>query len=112
MASEERLPLSGPGVVALEHAVSAPLRGRHLGDLGANVIKAERPDGGDFSRHCDSVVKGESAYFAWLNAGKRSLAAVPPFGRPATGSVRVPGLGDDTEETLAELALASTGDAP
>lgn len=60
-------------MVALEQAVSAPLCTRHLADLGADVIKIERPGEGDFARHYDSVVKGHSAHFVWLNRGKRSI---------------------------------------
>jgi crotonobetainyl-CoA:carnitine CoA-transferase CaiB-like acyl-CoA transferase len=67
-------PLAGIRVVALEQAVAAPLCTRHLADLGADVVKVERPDGGDFARHYDSVVQGQSAYFVWLNRGKRSAA--------------------------------------
>ncbi len=66
-------PLSGVKVVALEQAVSAPLCTRHLADLGADVIKLERPSEGDFARRYDSVVNGESAHFVWLNRGKRSV---------------------------------------
>jgi itaconate CoA-transferase len=68
-----RSTLEGLRVVALEQAVAAPLCTRHLADLGAEVIKVERPDGGDFARGYDAVVHGESAYFVWLNAGKRSV---------------------------------------
>ena len=46
---------------------------RHLADLGADVIKLERPGGGDFARHYDSAAQGQSAYFVWLNGGKRSV---------------------------------------
>jgi itaconate CoA-transferase len=67
------LPLEGIRVVAWEHAVAAPLATRHLADLGADVIKVERPGGGDFAREYDSAVKGLSAYFVWLNRGKRSI---------------------------------------
>ncbi len=67
------LPLAGLRVVALEQAVSAPLCTRHLADLGADVVKVERPDGGDFARRYDSVARGQSAYFVWLNRGKRSV---------------------------------------
>ena len=67
------LPLDGVRVVALEQAVAAPLCTRHLADLGADVVKIERPEG-DFARRYDSVVKGQSAYFVWLNRGKRSIA--------------------------------------
>jgi itaconate CoA-transferase len=66
-------PLGGVRVVALEHAVAAPLCSRHLADLGADVIKVEHPDGGDLARHYDSVVHGQSAYFVWANRGKRSI---------------------------------------
>jgi crotonobetainyl-CoA:carnitine CoA-transferase CaiB-like acyl-CoA transferase len=59
--------------VAWEHAVAAPLATRHLADLGADVIKIERPGRGDFARDYDSAVKGLSAYFVWLNRGKRSV---------------------------------------
>jgi len=75
MIADDGLPLAGRRVVALEHAVAGPLCSRHLADLGADVIKVEHPDGGDFARRYDSVVMGQSAYFVWLNAGKRSLSA-------------------------------------
>ncbi|HKV88103.1 MAG TPA: CaiB/BaiF CoA-transferase family protein [Candidatus Dormibacteraeota bacterium] len=67
-------PLSGLRVVAIEQAVAAPLCTRHLGDLGADVIKVEQPGTGDFARQFDSVVKGQSTHFVWLNRGKRSIA--------------------------------------
>jgi itaconate CoA-transferase len=67
-------PLAGIRVVSLEHAVAAPLCTRHLADLGADVVKVERPDGGDLARGYDSVVNGDSAYFVWANRGKRSAA--------------------------------------
>src|SRR2546428_9387052 len=66
-------PLEGVRVVALEQAVAAPLCTRHLGDLGADIVKIERPDGGDLARGYDSVVEGISAYFVWLSRGKRSI---------------------------------------
>ena len=67
-------PLAGMKVIALEQAVAGPLCSRHLADLGADVIKIERPDGGDFARRYDTAVKGESSYFVWLNRNKRSLS--------------------------------------
>ena len=67
-------PLAGVRVVALEQAVAAPLCSRHLADLGAEVIKVERPGRGDFARDYDAYVLGESAHFVWLNGGKKSLA--------------------------------------
>ncbi|HEX4683417.1 MAG TPA: CaiB/BaiF CoA-transferase family protein [Gemmatimonadaceae bacterium] len=66
------LPLDGVTVVALEHAVSAPLCTRHLADYGARVIKIERPRG-DFARGYDESVNGLSSYFVWLNRGKESV---------------------------------------
>lgn len=67
-------PLAGVRVVSLEQAVGGPLCTRHLADLGADVIKVERPGDGDLARRYDSVVNGESSYFVWLNRGKRSVA--------------------------------------
>ena len=67
------LPLEGLRVIAVEQAVSAPFCTRQLADLGADVIKIERPGEGDFARGYDQVMHGESAYFAWLNRGKRSV---------------------------------------
>jgi len=65
--------LEGIRVVSLEQAVAAPLATRHLADLGARVIKIERPGSGDFARSYDNKVKGLSAYFLWLNRSKESL---------------------------------------
>ena len=72
-SSKDELPLTGLRVIALEQAVSAPFCSRQLADMGADVIKIERPDGGDFARSYDGALNGLSAYFAWLNRGKRSL---------------------------------------
>src|SRR3954470_11873808 len=69
-----RLPLSGTTVVTFEQAVAAPLCSRHLGDLGARVIKLENRIGGDFTRTYDDVVNGLSAHFVWLNRNKESFA--------------------------------------
>ena len=67
------LPLDGMLVVSIDQAVAAPLASRHLADLGARVVKIERPDGGDFARGYDTTVKGLSSYFVWLNRAKESL---------------------------------------
>jgi itaconate CoA-transferase len=67
------LPLAGILVVALEHAVAVPFATRQLADLGARVIKVERPGGGDFARGYDRSVLGQSSYFVWLNRGKESV---------------------------------------
>lgn len=72
-AARVRLPLDDVTVVAVEQAVAAPFATRHLADLGARVIKVERPDGGDFARGYDDVVHGESSAFLWLNRGKESV---------------------------------------
>ncbi|MFE6938340.1 CaiB/BaiF CoA transferase family protein [Streptomyces chartreusis] len=68
-----RLPLSGITVVSLEQAVAAPYATRQLADLGARVIKVERPGDGDFARRYDTTVHGQSSYFVWLNRSKESL---------------------------------------
>ena len=68
-----RHPLSGVTVVSLEQAVAAPYATRQLADLGARVIKVERPGEGDFARRYDTTVHGHSSYFVWLNRSKESL---------------------------------------
>lgn len=67
------LPLDGVLVVSCEQAVAAPLATRHLADLGARVIKIERPGRGDFARDYDTTVRGLSSHFVWLNRGKQSV---------------------------------------
>lgn len=64
--------LEGITVVAVEQAVAAPYASSRLADAGARVIKVERPDG-DFARSYDKLVRGQSAYFVWLNRGKESI---------------------------------------
>jgi itaconate CoA-transferase len=66
-------PLDGITVLSLEHAVAAPFATRQLADLGARVIKIERPGSGDFARAYDRRVRGESSYFVWINRSKESL---------------------------------------
>jgi crotonobetainyl-CoA:carnitine CoA-transferase CaiB-like acyl-CoA transferase len=67
------LPLSGITVVTLEHAIAAPLATRHLADLGARVIKIERPGTGDFARGYDERVRGLASHFVWVNRSKESF---------------------------------------
>lgn len=67
-------PLDGVKVVTLEHAIAAPFCTRQLADLGARVIKIERPGAGDFARGYDSRVNGMSSHFVWTNRSKESLA--------------------------------------
>ena len=66
-------PLSGITVVSLEHAIAAPFCTRQLADLGARVIKVERPGVGDFARAYDTRVNGLSSHFVWTNRSKESL---------------------------------------
>ena len=66
-------PLDGITVIALEQAVAAPFATRQLADIGARVIKIERPKVGDFARGYDETVKGMSSHFVWLNRSKESL---------------------------------------
>ncbi len=65
--------LDGTFVISIEHAVAAPYASCKLADAGARVVKVERPEG-DFARNYDDYVKGQSAYFVWLNRGKESIA--------------------------------------
>ncbi len=66
-------PLQGMLVVTLEHAIAAPFCTRQLADLGARVIKVERPGEGDFARAYDTRTRGSASHFVWCNRGKESL---------------------------------------
>jgi len=66
-------PLDGITVISLEHAIAAPFCTRQLADLGARVIKVERPGAGDFARAYDQRVDGEASHFVWVNRSKESL---------------------------------------
>ncbi|MEU7294393.1 CaiB/BaiF CoA-transferase family protein [Streptomyces exfoliatus] len=72
--STQPLPLEGVTVVAVEQAVAAPFATRQLADLGARVVKIERPDGGDFARGYDTAARGLASHFVWCNRGKESVA--------------------------------------
>ncbi|MDR6535116.1 CaiB/BaiF CoA-transferase family protein [Variovorax soli] len=78
-------PLDGITVVSLEHAIAAPFCTRQLADLGARVIKVERPGGGDFARAYDARVAGEASHFVWVNRSKESLTL--DLKRPAAQAV-------------------------
>jgi itaconate CoA-transferase len=67
-------PLDGITVVALEQVIAGPFATRQLAELGARVIKIERPQGGDAARAYDRTVKGQSSHFVWVNRSKESLA--------------------------------------
>ena len=66
-------PLDGITVISLEHAIAAPFCTRQLADLGARVVKVERPGGGDFARAYDTRVRGQASHFVWTNRSKESL---------------------------------------
>src|SRR6516164_701845 len=102
-------PLEGVVVVAVEQAVAAPICTRHLGDLGARVIKVEHLAGGDFARDYDDAVRGMSAYFAWANRNKESVAldVKHPLGREALG--RLAARADVVVQNLAPGAAARLG---
>ncbi|MBV9844084.1 MAG: CoA transferase [Kutzneria sp.] len=82
-------PLDGVLVVAIEQAVAVPYASRLLADLGARVIKVERPGRGDFARDYDTACGRVSSYFAWVNGGKESLCLdlKRPSGRRALGAL-------------------------
>lgn len=71
----EHRPLEGITVVSCEQAVAAPFAARQLADLGARVIKIERPGTGDFARGYDETVRGLASHFVWINRSKESFAA-------------------------------------
>jgi itaconate CoA-transferase len=105
-------PLQGITVVAIEQAVAAPFATRQLADLGARVIKIERPDGGDFARGYDTTVKGLSSYFVWLNRSKESLTL--DLKRPEASGVlaRLLERADVFVQNLAPGAADRLGTAP
>ncbi|MEU0839676.1 CaiB/BaiF CoA-transferase family protein [Streptomyces sp. NPDC005962] len=103
------LPLSGITVVSLEQAVAAPFATRQLADLGARVIKVERPNGGDFARRYDTTVHGESSYFVWLNRSKESLTLDLKSARGRDIVERLLGEADVFVQNLAPGAAARLG---
>ncbi|MBB1603777.1 CaiB/BaiF CoA-transferase family protein [Variovorax sp. UMC13] len=102
-------PLDGVIVLALEHAVAAPLCTRHLADQGARVIKIERPGVGDFARHYDQRVRGQSSYFVWANRSKESLAFDIKHPRARTILERLLARTDVVVQNLAPGAAARLG---
>jgi itaconate CoA-transferase len=105
-------PLDGITVVSVEQAVAAPFATRQLADLGARVIKIERPDGGDFARGYDTAVNGLSSYFVWLNRSKESLTL--DLKRPQCADVldRLLAKADVFVQNLAPGAADRLGTAP
>ena len=106
------LPLNGITVVSVEQAVAAPFATRQLADLGARVIKIERPDGGDFARGYDMHVSGMSSYFVWLNRSKLSLTL--DLKRPECAAIlsRLVATADVFVQNLAPGAADRLGTAP
>ncbi len=108
-AINEDLPLAGIRVVALEHAVAGPICSRHLADLGAEVIKVERPGEGDFGRSYDTFVLGQSSFFVWLNRGKQSVTLDVKHPKAAAVLERLVARADVVMQNLAPGAAARLG---
>ncbi len=102
-------PLEGVRVVALEHAVAAPICTRHLADLGASVIKVERPGAGDFARGYDAAAFGQSTNFVWLNRGKQSITLDVKHQRAAEVLDRMVARADVVVQNLAPGAATRLG---
>ena len=103
------LPLAGLRVLALEHAVAGPICSRHLADLGAEIIKVERPGEGDFGRSYDTFVHGQSSFFVWLNRGKQSLTLDVKHPKAAAVLDRLVSRADVLVQNLAPGATARLG---
>ena len=101
--------LDGITVVALEHAIAAPLATRQLADQGARVIKIERPGGGDFARGYDQRVRGLSSHFVWTNRGKESLTLDLKHPRAQAVLARLLAQADVLVQNLAPGAAARLG---
>lgn len=108
-ASGAPRPLTGMTVVSVEQAVAAPFATRQLADLGARVVKIERPGSGDFARAYDTTVHGLSSVFVWLNRGKDSvtLDVRSPDGRALLGELL--GSADAFVHNLAPAAALRAG---
>jgi itaconate CoA-transferase len=102
-------PLDGITVVSLEHAIAAPFCTRQLADLGARVIKVERPGAGDFARAYDARVGGMASHFVWVNRSKESLTL--DLKQPAALAVlkQLLGSADVLVQNLAPGAAARMG---
>jgi itaconate CoA-transferase len=102
-------PLDEITVIALEHAIAAPFCTRQLADLGARVIKIERPGTGDFARTYDERVRGLSSHFVWCNRSKQSLTL--DLKHPEAGHIleKLLGIADVFVQNLAPGAAARLG---
>jgi len=103
------LPLQGTTVVTLEHAIAAPFCTRQLADLGARVIKIERPGSGDFARRYDERVRGLASHFVWTNRSKESLTLDVKHRDAATILERLLRKADVLVQNLAPGAAARLG---
>lgn len=103
------LPLDGITVVSLEHAIAAPFCTRQLADMGARVIKVERPGVGDFARGYDERVHGLSSHFVWTNRSKESLGLDLKQPDAADVMERLLGQADVLVQNLAPGAAARLG---
>ena len=102
-------PLEGITVVTLEHAIAAPFCTRQLADLGARVIKVERPGVGDFARAYDTRVHGQSSHFVWTNRSKESLTLDLKHPEAAEVLARLLTTADVLVQNLAPGAAARLG---
>jgi itaconate CoA-transferase len=107
--ADVRRPLDGIIVVSLEQAVAAPLCTRHLADIGARVIKIERPGTGDFARAYDERARGLASHFVWINRSKESLTLDLKHPRAAEVMERLVAQCDVLVENLAPGAAARLG---
>ncbi|MDQ8034966.1 MAG: CaiB/BaiF CoA-transferase family protein [Bordetella sp.] len=108
-AAAQVLPLDGITVVSLEHAIAAPFCTRQLADMGARVIKIERPGVGDFARGYDERVRGLSSHFVWTNRSKESLGLDLKQPEAAEVMTRLLGQADVLVQNLAPGAAARLG---
>jgi itaconate CoA-transferase len=109
MQESEMRPLDGITVVTLEHAIAAPLATRHLADLGARVIKIERPGKGDFARGYDERARGLASHFVWTNRSKESLTLDVKHAEARAVLMRLVAKADVLVQNLAPGAAARLG---
>ena len=105
----DRPPLDGITVVSLEHAIAAPFCTRQLADLGARVIKIERPGVGDFARAYDGRVRGQASHFVWTNRSKESLTLDLKHAQAPEVLMRLLAKSDVLVQNLAPGAAARLG---
>jgi itaconate CoA-transferase len=103
------LPLAGITVLALEHAIAAPFCTRQLADLGARVIKIERPGSGDFARAYDERAKGLASHFVWTNRSKESVTLDVKHPQAAEVLAKLVAKADVLVQNLAPGAAARLG---